>query len=106
MTGKPPVVPVELSDGTKVLATLSSPAEEVEVAWKLYELKDMTNAIKGLSRDLLDQIKSLSCDSAEIKFGISATVEEGKLTALLVSGGAEATVEVTLRWSSQSQSDL
>lgn len=104
MTGLP-VVPVQLSDGTRVLAALSSPTGEVEVAWKLYELEDMANAIRGLSRDLLEQIKSLSCDSAEIKFGVSATLEEGKLTALLVSGGAEATVEVTLRWSTQSPSD-
>lgn len=100
------VIPVELSDGTEVLAMLSPARQEVEVAWKHYELEGMVGAIKGLSRELLDQITSLSCDSAEIKFGIAATVESGKLTALLVSGGAEATVEVTLRWSSPSPADV
>jgi hypothetical protein len=92
-------VPVELSDGTTFLATLTDVRGETEVAWKPYDLKDLIAAIRGLSRELLDQITSLACDSAEITFGFAATVEEGKLAALLVSAGAEATVEVTLRWS-------
>jgi len=92
-------VPVELSDGTTVFATLTDVRRETEVAWKSYDLKDLISAIRGLSRELLDPITSLACESAEVKFGFAATVEEGKLAALLVSGGAEASIEVTLRWS-------
>lgn len=92
-------VPVELSDGTTIFATLTDVRGETEVAWKPYNLKDLISAIGGLSRELLDQITSLTYESAEIKFGFAATVEGGKLAALLVSGGAEASIEVTLRWS-------
>lgn len=92
-------VPVELSDGTTLFASVSRTGEETEVAWRQYDLKDLISAVKGLSRELMDELTALAYESAEVKFGFAATVEGGKLAALLVSAGAEASIEVTLRWS-------
>jgi Trypsin-co-occurring domain 1 len=92
------VVPVTLSTGSKALVEVTPTDTEVEVADRLYAMKDFTSAIGDLADDLIAPLARLKTDSLELSFGLALSIETGKLTALLVGGGANASVTVTARW--------
>ncbi|MQM28049.1 CU044_2847 family protein [Glycomyces albidus] len=56
--------------------------------------------IEAVSGELADVWAKVQPQEATVEFGVAADVKSGRLTGLLVSGGAAATLKVTLKWSS------
>ena len=92
-------VPVTLSDGATIAVEILGTERETEVAWKKpYELDEVLQALRALGNELIAPLRPLACDGVELELSLALTVASGKLTALLVSGEANASVKVTLRW--------
>jgi hypothetical protein len=91
-------VPVTLSDGSSVLAEVTLGDAEVEVADGLRTMSDFTVAVGAIAKDLVEPLRALHSSSLELTFGLALSLQTGKLTALLVGGGANASVGVTVRW--------
>jgi hypothetical protein len=63
------------------------------------ELDTALDTIAEISSNVIEKLKAAkpSRASVELKFGFS--VEAGKLTALWINGGSDASLTVTLEWS-------
>ena len=55
-------------------------------------------AIQAVVSELGDAIRAAKPQEASVEIGFSFTAKTGKLTALLVEGGGEASLKVTLTW--------
>lgn len=64
-------------------------------------LGDITKPIARVGRDLLDAAKAAKPDKATVEAGFGVTVEQGQLISWLAKGSGEATIKITLEWSSQ-----
>lgn len=65
-------------------------------------LRGMIEAVTG---ELSAAWAKTKPQEAVVEFGVAADVKAGKLTGLLVSGGAAATLKVTLKWTSVPDED-
>ncbi|WP_100444820.1 CU044_2847 family protein [Glycomyces xiaoerkulensis] len=57
-------------------------------------------AIEAVSGELVSAWEKSRPTEATVEFGIDADLKSGKLTGMLVSGGAAASLKVTLKWAS------
>ncbi|GAA1665447.1 hypothetical protein GCM10009830_08770 [Glycomyces endophyticus] len=55
--------------------------------------------IEAVGAELADVWAKVQPQEATVEFGVAADIKSGRLTGLLVSGGAAATLKVTLKWS-------
>ncbi len=55
-------------------------------------------AIEGIATELAQVWQRVRPSEASVEFGLKVTGKSGKLTGLLVEGGGEATLSVTLTW--------
>ncbi|MBK6888253.1 MAG: hypothetical protein IPH03_18620 [Tetrasphaera sp.] len=55
-------------------------------------------AIAAVVSELGDAIRQAKPQEASVEIGFSFSAKTGKLTALIVEGGAEANLKVTLTW--------
>lgn len=60
-------------------------------------VRDTVEAIAGTLADVWARVKP---DEARVEFGLKLVAKPGKLTGLLVDGGGEASLTVTLTWRS------
>lgn len=98
------VVPVEL-DGVRVtVQTADAGGGAADIADRLWDLYQVQAAITKLAALARDAIEGVAPDEATVEFGVAIKTEAGRLTGLLVSGGAEASFRVTLTWKRQSDS--
>jgi hypothetical protein len=58
-------------------------------------VRDTVSAIAGELKQAFDRARP---HEATIEFGLKLSVKSGKLTGLLVEGGGEASLKVTLAW--------
>lgn len=58
----------------------------------------VADTVKAVARSLSSAWSSVKPDEATVEFGLKLTGKTGKLTGLLVEGGGEATLKVTLTW--------
>lgn len=65
----------------------------------------MKDVIQAVTDELTEVWERARPQEAVVEFGIAADVKAGKLTGLLVSGGAAATLKVTLKWTSLPDED-
>jgi Trypsin-co-occurring domain 1 len=91
-----PIV-VELDTGRRVLVEATLRGEE-QVSVGLPKFRGLADSITEIAKSIVTGIEAIRPDSAEIEFGVDATLESGELTALLVKGSGTANVKVTLRW--------
>lgn len=63
-----------------------------------YDINTVVEALKGMSDAIGDAFASAAPTKTTVKVGIELSVNAGKLTALLVGGGAKAALDVTLEW--------
>ena len=56
------------------------------------------STVQAIAGELTAAWQSVRPDEAGVEFSLALKVKEGKLTGLLVSGGAEASLKVTLKW--------
>ncbi len=67
-------------------------------------LTDITKPISRVGRDLLDAAKAAKPDKAVVEAGFGVAIEQGQLISWLAKGRGEATIKVTLEWSSKPDS--
>jgi hypothetical protein len=94
------VVPVRLSDETVINVEVRSIGEQ-EVAFKDFSFGHVVKLLESLTGDLKKGLQTIQPDRAEVKFGVELAVESGALTALIAKGTANANLEVTLEWKSE-----
>lgn len=87
---------------TDVLMELrgSGGPEAVDAGSKL-SFEPAKQAIEAIVTELGDAIRKARPEEASVAVGFSFTAKSGKLTALVVEGGAGATLTVTLTWKSE-----
>ena len=54
--------------------------------------------VQAISSELLKAWRVVRPEEASVEFALTLKAKEGKLTGLLVSGGAEGSLKVTLTW--------
>lgn len=55
-------------------------------------------AVEGIATELAEVWDRVKPSEASVTFGLKVTAKSGKLTGLIVEGGGEATLAVTLTW--------
>lgn len=63
-----------------------------------FDLDEVRDAMSGLTELVKDALVRAAPDKASVEFGMELMVKEGRLTALLVSGGAKASFTITMEW--------
>ena len=63
-------------------------------------VRDTVRAIAGQLAEVWEHVKPAE---ATVKFGLSIAAKSGKLSGLVVDGGAQASLEITLTWRDQSK---
>ena len=93
------VVPIEL-DG--VLLTVQTVGEDAggaaDISDRRWDLEQVQAAITKLAKLAQEAVVQVAPQEATIEFGVAIKTEAGRLTGLLVSGGAEASFKITLTW--------
>ncbi len=56
------------------------------------------DTVEALAAELAGVWQRVRPSEATVEFGLNVTAKSGKLTGLLVEGGGEATLKVTLTW--------
>ncbi len=95
------VIPIELSDGTIVRIEAVALGEQ-KVAFNSKPFKEVTSAIKAISKDIAETLKEINeavqPNKVSVKLGLEVAVESGQLTALIVKGASKANLEITMEW--------
>lgn len=60
----------------------------------------VADTVKEIGRSLSAALEAVKPDEASVEFGLKVTAKTGKLAGLLVEGGGEAALKVTLSWKS------
>lgn len=60
----------------------------------------VADTVTAVARSLSSAWEVIRPDEATVEFGLKVTAKSGKLTGLLVEGGGEASLKVTLTWKS------
>lgn len=93
------------SDGDSSHSTLAPVGDTVgatDTPESFQQIRAMVEAITG---ELVAAWEKARPDEATVEFGVAADVKAGRLTGLLVSGGASASLKVTLKWTAPSDSE-
>jgi hypothetical protein len=64
-----------------------------------FSFDEFSASLEALASNLRDAIAKIAPKKAVIEFGVEASIDSGKLTALLVKGSGKANLKVTLEWS-------
>jgi len=94
-------IPVTLPNGSTIRVearTLDGGGKRQRVGITDLAFADLIPSIEGISEAVVGAIKNVGPKKASVEFGVEATVEAGKLVALLCSGGATANLKITLEW--------
>ncbi|MFI6346644.1 CU044_2847 family protein [Streptomyces sp. NPDC050560] len=95
---------IELPDGSVVMARLSSTdgyGDDRDVGvvdavrGRLEQLDELIRAVGG---NVLRAARAAAPDEAEISFGVELSAQPGKALAVLASGEAKASIQVSLTW--------
>lgn len=63
-------------------------------------LDNVADTIQAIAAQLVRSVEAAKPTEMEVSFGLSFSVQTGKLTGLVVEGGGGASLSVTLRWTS------
>jgi hypothetical protein len=56
------------------------------------------NTVEAVTDELVEALRRARPDEATVTFGMSAALNSGRLTGLLMDAKGEATIQVTLTW--------
>ena len=92
------VVPV-VADGVEFFAEVV-PADGLENVGldEVFSFDGVRRTVEVISSELVSAWEAVRPDEASVEFSLTLKAKEGKLTGLLVSGGAEGSLKVTLKW--------
>jgi len=85
------LVQVENLDGNGQIAE--------KVGWKdTFDFVGVSETLEGVAQAIHSGLVAVAPSKTQVKLGIKLAVKNGKLTALVVEGQAEASLKVTLEW--------
>jgi Trypsin-co-occurring domain 1 len=73
-------------------------------AERALSFEDVRDTVGAIAEQLAQVWRKVRPDEARVEFGINATAKTGKLTGLLVEGGASAALKITLTWKAETES--
>lgn len=91
---------VEVSDVERLDASSLSAARPLR---DVMSFDGVADTVAAVASSLAAAWESVRPDEATVEFGLKVTAKTGKLTGLLVEGGGDATLKVTMSWKSSSQ---
>jgi NTP-dependent ternary system trypsin peptidase co-occuring protein len=94
-------VKVSLPDGSIFQVQVRDAGGKAQVGIGILAFSDLTKSIEGISASLMDTVKKVGPSKVAIEFGIEASIEAGKLVALLCNGETTANLKITLEWESK-----
>ncbi|WP_225804443.1 CU044_2847 family protein [Streptomyces sp. NK15101] len=103
----PDVTKVEVGDATLfVEARRLGPEPDPEgpdpglegLGGRLPDLSGVTEALSAFAGRIGESLHQAAPDRATVEFGCQLGLDAGRLTALVVQGGANASLRVTLEW--------
>src|SRR5260370_4226647 len=77
--------------------------QEVVDLQQVFSFKAIREAIQGITWQVTHAIESTRPQKASVEFGIDVGVKNGKLTAMLVKGGGNTHLKITLEWGAVNQ---
>jgi hypothetical protein len=94
------LLPVQFGN-TQVLVEVveSSGPQNVGMA-DVMSFDGVRHALEAITSELARIWEQVKPAEASVELGVKLTTKSGKLTALIVEGGGEATLKVTLKWKS------
>lgn len=91
-------VPVRVGD-TEIWVELAEGSGAQTASLKdQFSFEAVGEAIEAMASELGKIWQTVKPAEATVELGLSLTAKSGKLTALLVEGGGEASLKVTLTW--------
>ena len=104
------VVPVRLPNGAELLVEVSRERGPQEVSGRrgiaapeFFSLDGLREALEGLVQLVHSAVRAVAPDKVSVELALSCKASGGKLTAVLVQGGAESSLKITLEWTPGSQ---
>ena len=94
------IIPAKLDDETTIQVSVINLGGEVDVATGEVLFSEVMSTIESLGQALVTTLSKVNPDKASVEFGLGLATKEGKLTALLVQGSLEASLKITLEWTS------
>ncbi|WP_353944677.1 CU044_2847 family protein [Streptomyces sp. HUAS MG91] len=97
---------IRLPDGTVVHARLSASdaygGDDQDIGvldGAVAKVEQLGELVRGVGQSVLDAARAARPDNATITFGVELTAKSGGALAVLASGEAKASIQVTLGWS-------
>ncbi len=95
---RPPAIKTKLADGTIIYVQAQPFGGEQQVSAHLPSFEEVTHAISGIAKPLVQMLEEIKPRKATLEFGVEIALEAGQLTALLVKGTGETSLKITLEW--------
>jgi Trypsin-co-occurring domain 1 len=92
------IVKVRLASNQVIHVEAEVIGGDQEIAGAIPAFEGVTEAIEGIAKALAGTLSRVSPTKAAVEFGLAIALESGKLTALFVKGGGNASVKITLEW--------
>ncbi len=97
------ILPISVGNNCVIYAEVMMLGGEEDVSSRLLSIDDSMKAIEGIATKLSKVFEAVKPDKAVAEFNVTLTAESGKLTALLVSGGASTSIKISLQWGTSKQ---
>jgi Trypsin-co-occurring domain 1 len=95
-----------VADGVRFYAEVAGVEGPATVGLdEVLQFDDVRHTVEAISSQLVRAWEAVRPDQASVEFALSLKVREGRLTGLLVSGGAEASLKVTLTWTNETATE-
>jgi len=92
------VISAKLGENADISIEALSLGGEEDVAFSDFDFSQVTNVIENVANAVLEPIKKVKPQRAQVEFGLAIAVESGGLTTLLVKGQSTANLKITLEW--------
>jgi Trypsin-co-occurring domain 1 len=77
-----------------------------KVSWKdTFDFADVPGTLEGIAQAIRSGLAKAAPSKTTVELGLDVAVKSGKLTAMLVEGGAKASLKVTLEWGGDQPAD-
>jgi hypothetical protein len=71
-----------------------------------FDLDGVSKTLEGIANAVRSGLVKVKASKTTVELGIDLAVKSGKLTALVVEGGAAASLKVTLEWGGEALADV
>jgi hypothetical protein len=71
-----------------------------------FDLEGVSKTLEGIAHAVRSALVKVTPSKTTVELGIDLAVKSGKLTALVVEGGAAASLKVTLEWGGEAAADV